>query len=61
MAISGLIGPGIFVSIFAYAIKDGTRLDLPGAPWLLAALLLIAAALAAWRVTASARSGAPVR
>ena len=61
MAISGLIGPGIFVSIFAYAIREGTWLDLPGAPWLLAALLLAAAAMAAWRVTAAARSGALVR
>jgi DHA1 family tetracycline resistance protein-like MFS transporter len=61
MAISGLIGPGVFVSIFAYAIREGTWLDLPGAPWLLAALLLAAAAMAAWRVTAAARSGALVR
>jgi MFS transporter, DHA1 family, tetracycline resistance protein len=58
MAISGLIGPGIFVSIFAYAIREGTWLNLPGAPWLLAALLLTAAAMAAWRVTAASRSGA---
>jgi MFS transporter, DHA1 family, tetracycline resistance protein len=61
MAISGLIGPGIFVSIFAYAIREGTWLALPGAPWLLAAVLLAAAAMAAWRVTAAARSGALVR
>ena len=27
---SGLIGPGIFVSIFSYAIGDGAALDLPG-------------------------------
>jgi MFS transporter, DHA1 family, tetracycline resistance protein len=61
MAISGLIGPGIFVSIFACAIREGTWLNLPGAPWLLAALLLTAAALAAWRVTGATRSGALVR
>jgi DHA1 family tetracycline resistance protein-like MFS transporter len=61
MAISGLIGPGIFVSIFACAIREGTWLSLPGAPWLLAALLLTAAALAAWRVTGATRSGALVR
>jgi DHA1 family tetracycline resistance protein-like MFS transporter len=61
MAISGLIGPGIFVSIFSYAIGDGAALDLPGAPWLLAALLLVVAAATAWRVTAPRRSGGPVR
>ena len=61
MAISGLVGPGIFASIFAYAIDGGAVLDLPGAPWLLAALLLVAAAAAAWRVTAPGRSGVPVR
>ena len=44
MALSGLIGPAIFASTFAYAIREGTWFNLPGAPWLLAALLLIAAA-----------------
>jgi DHA1 family tetracycline resistance protein-like MFS transporter len=61
MAISGLIGPGLFVSVFAYAIGDGAALDLPGAPWLLAALLLVVAAATAWRVTAPRRSDGPVQ
>lgn len=61
MAISGLVGPGLFASTFAYAIGSGAALDLPGAPWLLAALLLAMAAVAAWRVTAPRRSCVPVR
>ena len=61
MAISGLIGPGVFASLFAYAVGGEGILNLPGAPWLLAALLLAVAAATAWRVTASGRSGGPAQ
>ena len=49
--IAGLFGPGLFTFTFAQFI--GVRRDwhLPGAPFLLAGLLLAAAWLGAWRVT----------
>jgi DHA1 family tetracycline resistance protein-like MFS transporter len=50
MGLTGLIGPGLFAVIFAHFIAPDTRWHLPGAPFLLAALLVAAAlALAATR------------
>ena len=49
--ISSLIGPGLFSLTFAYAIRPELGLQLPGAPFLLAALLLLISAVIAWRVT----------
>ena len=49
--VANLIGPGIFALSFAYAIGPGRVFNLPGAPFLIAALLLIAAAALAWIVT----------
>ncbi|MGE5624086.1 MAG: MFS transporter, partial [Bacillota bacterium] len=51
MGIASCFGPGIFTQAFAAAI--GVRADwhLPGAPFLLASLLLLGAALIAWRTT----------
>jgi len=51
MGITGMMGPGIFTLTFAYAIGPGSALKLPGAPFLLAALLLAAAFFLAWRAT----------
>jgi DHA1 family tetracycline resistance protein-like MFS transporter len=51
MAIANLIGPSIFTLTFAYVIGPARDWHLPGAPFLLAMLMLIAAALLAWRVT----------
>ena len=51
MGIANLIGPVIFTQTFAAAIGSGRPLRLPGAPFLLAALLLAAAAIVAWRAT----------
>lgn len=51
MGIANLIGPGLFALAFAYAIGAGRDWHVPGAPFLLAALLLAAAAAMAWRVT----------
>ena len=42
MGLTGLIGPGLFTTTLAYFIAPGGW-QLPGAPWLLAALLLIVA------------------
>jgi DHA1 family tetracycline resistance protein-like MFS transporter len=49
--IANMIGPGVFAFTFAYAIGAGRSLDAPGAPFLLAALLLVAAAALAWIAT----------
>jgi DHA1 family tetracycline resistance protein-like MFS transporter len=50
-SIAGLIGPGVFTATFAYMIGW-----LPGAPFVLAALLLVAAAAVTWVVTAPSRA-----
>ncbi|HEY4446902.1 MAG TPA: TCR/Tet family MFS transporter [Steroidobacteraceae bacterium] len=51
VGLASLIGPTVFSQTFATSI--GTRADwgLPGAPYLLAAVLLFAAMLLAWRTT----------
>jgi len=49
--VANLVGPAIFALLFAYAIGGGRAWHLPGAPFLLAALLLMAAAGVAWQVT----------
>jgi DHA1 family tetracycline resistance protein-like MFS transporter len=49
MGIANLIGPGLFTQTFAVFIAPGTPWHLPGAPFLLASLLLLAAAVIAWR------------
>src|ERR1700716_3147335 len=49
--IANLVGPGIFALLFSYAIGAGQGWHLPGAPFLLAAVLLAAAAGLAWHVT----------
>jgi DHA1 family tetracycline resistance protein-like MFS transporter len=51
-SIAGLIGPGIFAGIFAHLLDRES-----GAPFLLAALLLVVAAGVSWVVTASLRTG----
>jgi DHA1 family tetracycline resistance protein-like MFS transporter len=51
MGIANLIGPGLFTQVFAFFIGAGAVWHLPGAPFLLAALLLAAAAVVAMRVT----------
>jgi len=55
MALAGLLGPGLFTQAFARAITPGEGWHLPGAPFLLAAALLVAAAALAWRVTRGAK------
>lgn len=49
--IAGMIGPWLFTQVFASFIAADAPLQLPGAPFLLAALLLGIAALVAWRAT----------
>ena len=50
--IANLIGPGIFTQVFAAAIAPERSWHLPGAPFALACLMLLAATVIAWRVTA---------
>lgn len=49
--ITGMIGPGLFTYVFARAIDAHGAAHVPGAPFLLAALLIVAAIALAWRVT----------
>ena len=49
--ISSMIGPGLFSLSFAWAIKPELGLNLPGTPFTLAALLLLAAMAIAWKTT----------
>jgi DHA1 family tetracycline resistance protein-like MFS transporter len=51
MGIANLVGPLIFATIFAYSIGGGRGWNLPGASFLLAALLLVGSAVVAWQVT----------
>lgn len=53
MGITGMIGPSLFTRIFANFIGAHRNWQLPGAPFLLAALLLMTALALAWRVTKS--------
>lgn len=59
MALAGLVGPGLFTLTFANAIKPGVGLHMPGAPFLLAALLLLCALALAWWVTRATPSSSP--
>ena len=59
MAIAGLLGPGLFTQVFARSIAPGEGWHMPGAPFLLAAALLLAAVLLAWRVTRPPAAAGP--
>ena len=49
--VANLIGPGIFSAVFAFSIGGGRGLNLPGAAFLVAALMLLAAAIVSWQAT----------
>lgn len=50
--ITGMIGPVLFTQTFAYAVDvDPTRKHWPGAPYLLAATMLVASLVLSWRTT----------
>lgn len=57
VSLAGIFAPTLFTQIFAAAISDFADWQLPGAAFLLSALLLAAAVLLARRVTASLRDG----
>ena len=56
--ISGLVGPGLFTLTFASFIGPRRDWHLPGAPFLLASLLLTGALVLAWRITRPRKSQA---
>ncbi len=58
-AITGMIGPLIFTQVFALAIAKNAAVHLPGAPYLLAAVLLGVSLLIAYVVTRRSSSGTP--
>ena len=49
--LTALMGPGMFTFVFAAAIRPGTRIYLPGAPFLLASAILLSALPLALLVT----------
>ena len=51
MAISGLIAPTLFTQAFALGISPSRGWNLPGAPYLVASALALAACVVAWWVT----------
>jgi DHA1 family tetracycline resistance protein-like MFS transporter len=54
--LTGLMGPALFTQSFAHFIGPKAAWHLPGAPFLLAALMLFSAAAIAWRATHPGRS-----
>jgi MFS transporter, DHA1 family, tetracycline resistance protein len=53
--IANMIGPGVFTQVFAIAIAPGQSWHLPGAPFALAAVMLLVAIAIASRVAGSER------
>lgn len=51
MGIAGMVGPALFTLSFAWAIRPGSPIHLPGLPFLIAALLFGSAGLLAMRST----------
>jgi MFS transporter, DHA1 family, tetracycline resistance protein len=56
LSLANLLGPGLFTQTFAWSIAPGAGWHQPGTPFLLAALLLVAAVFLAGRVTRPARA-----
>ncbi len=57
--LTGLIGPILFTQSFAYFIGPSAAWHLPGAPFLLASLMMLSAAAIAWWATHPGRSAIP--
>lgn len=56
--VAGVLGPGLFTMTFAWFIGSGRGWNLPGAPFVLAGLLLVLAMPLAWWVTRPAPASA---
>lgn len=50
MGLTGIVGPGLFTLAFAFFIAAGRSWTLPGAPFLLAAMLVVVALVLALRI-----------
>ncbi len=50
-AITGMIGPTLFTQVFAGSIMKGGAIETPGMAFYVAAAMLVAAGVIAWRVT----------
>jgi DHA1 family tetracycline resistance protein-like MFS transporter len=48
ISLAGILAPALYASSFAYVTLPDTRLPLPGAPYLVASVLLLAAAAIVW-------------
>lgn len=59
IAISGLIGPVVFTQTFAAFIGPRASLHLPGAPYLVACVLMVISCAIAWAATAPRQEPAP--
>ncbi|MCK1710084.1 MULTISPECIES: TCR/Tet family MFS transporter [unclassified Bradyrhizobium] len=55
-SVSQLVGPFLFTLTFAYFIGNGAPMQLPGAPFLLAGVLMVACVVIAMRTLAATRS-----
>ncbi len=53
VGLASLIGPTVFTQTFAVFISTRAEWGLPGAPFLLASLLMLAAIMVSWRITHS--------
>ena len=51
VGLASLIGPTAFTQIFAISISTRADWSIPGAPFFLAAILVLAAMMLAWRTT----------
>ena len=58
-SLAQLVGPFLFTLTFSYFISPGAPVTLPGAPFLLASVLLLGALLLALRVTAAMKRALP--
>ncbi|TYT26643.1 TCR/Tet family MFS transporter [Luteimonas viscosa] len=56
VSVAGIIAPISFASVFGLFIGERAPVEFPGAPWMLAAVLLATAALIAWRYAPRAQA-----
>jgi DHA1 family tetracycline resistance protein-like MFS transporter len=57
LGLTGVIGPTLFTLIYAYFISDQAPINLPGATFLLAALLMISSLILVTKVTRTRDQG----
>ena len=49
VALAGIAGPLVYAGSFGWVVSEGSPLDLPGLPYLIAAAMLALAVVIAWR------------